>query len=692
MRKRGPILYGILFGILTLFLFSFMIQEHLKPFKTKELVGFFQNPQKPTFRWEWYKNGYYQQRVEKYIACNYGFREPIIRLYHQYCWDFFGKEYVSFIYSGKDRWLYYGHNIEDYYGTEMYHWYPEANAAKEGYEQEVRLLNKVKGILAEYDVTLLTFIAPSKSIIYPEYLPQREHDTTSINAKNYFIKRFDETGMPCFDMNEYFLRLKDTCSFCLFPPTGDHWNFSSVYATDSLHRFMESLRGIHMPRIEYGDSYSDSCRIGDDYNRDLEGQLNLIRPIKVKPKFAYKERDYHMVVDSSTVKPSALFIGNSFLLRSLWYVRPQTVFSDFWFWYYNRVVYKDVNQPTDSVSSINRLDYLLNADYVVWFSSSSQMYRATEGFAEDAIIQLCIGDERFQQKQNELIDSLFHDNSTRNRIAMNYSDARYLKKLDNYTDSLMRKNPEAYFPEIAGDAIPTARNPQLPKALVKRDILRNPLKKALLEVKSYQESIEFQKILDTEAEYSIKGRPSLKDNISLTAYDFFYVEGKVLMDSLRQSPIPKDSLNIQNTKQSYDKMLLKNAIQIMSLRIDQGYYDDNTLANKSFELSRIINKMNNPTSLERIIEKSKSQNKNIEKVIRDDAEWVYQHKNEHNRLDHAEIQILLKKFAIEYKFRSNPDSMTRIQQKAEERGKPVLFMLLDDVNYVYGTETEHTTE
>ena len=213
MKKgNGNIFYGILFGLLMVFLFSFMIQEHFKPFKTKELMGYFMKPNKPKFRWEWYKNGYFQEHLEKYITNNYGFREPIIRLYHQYCWDFFGKEYVSYIYSGKERWLYYGHNIEDYYGTEMYQWYPDAEAAREGYEQEVRLMNKVKGILDEYDVTLLTFIAPSKSIIYPEYLPRREHDTTTLNAREYFIKRFAETDMPCFDMNEYFLRMKDTCS------------------------------------------------------------------------------------------------------------------------------------------------------------------------------------------------------------------------------------------------------------------------------------------------------------------------------------------------------------------------------------------------------------------------------------------------------------------------------------------------
>ena len=331
MKKPRSIFYAILFGLLMVFLFSFMIQEHFKPFKTKELMGYFLKPEKPKFRWEWYKDGYFQKSIEKYITNNYGFREPIIRLYHQYCWDFFGKEYVSYIYPGKERWLYYGHNIEDYYSTEMYHWYPDADAARKGYEQEVRLMNKVKGILDDYDVTLMTFIAPSKSIVYPEYLPRQEHDTTSLNAREYFIQRFGETGMPCFDMTEYFLRMKDTCSFYLFPPTGDHWNFSCVYATDSLLRFMERQRDIRMPRIEYGNEYHTECRIGDDQNRDLEGELNLLRPIKFDPKFEYKERDYWLTSDSTTVKPAALFIGNSFLLRTMAYIPPKEVFSDFQF-------------------------------------------------------------------------------------------------------------------------------------------------------------------------------------------------------------------------------------------------------------------------------------------------------------------------------------------------------------------------
>ena len=562
MRKgKSNILYIVLFGILMVFLFSFMIQEHFKPFKTKELMGYFLEPDQPKFRWEWYKSGYFQQKLEKYITNKYGFREPIIRFYHQYCWDFYGKEYVSYIYSGKERWLYYDHNIKDYYGTEMYNWYPDAEAARKGFEQEVRLMNKVRGILDEYGVTLMTFIAPSKSIVYPEYLPRREHDTNSLNARNYFIKRFAETGMPCFDMNDYFLLMKDTCSFYLFPPTGDHWNFSCVYATDSLLRFMERQRDIRMTKIEYGNEWHNTCRIGDDQNRDLEGELNLLRPIKFNPKFDYKESDYWLTSDSTTVKPSALFIGNSFLLRTMAYVPPKEVFSDFQFWYYNRVIYQDVDKIIDSVNTLNRLDYLLDADYIVWFSSSSQMYRATEGFAEDAIIQLCIGDERFRQRQDQLIDSLFHDQNTRNAIAWNYPDSLYLVKLEGYTNNLMRKNPEAYFPEIAGEGIPTVRNPKLleedywKKRDIRRQIKSDPEWMNSVSGFMVTEGISLQQAIDQETENVLFGRPLMRDT-------------KIGAKEYREILIQQTEQKIRNYKEWFD--VAKADAERLGITVDES--------------------------------------------------------------------------------------------------------------------------
>lgn len=577
MKRKRQLLYAILFGLLMVFLFSFMIQEHLKPFETRELRGYYLKPKKPVVKWKDYQSGLLQKKTENYITNYFGFREPIIRLYHQICWDLFKKEFVSYIYSGKEGWLYYRHNINDYYGAEMYNWFPDTVAARQTYEKEVRLLNKVRGVLQQYDVTLLTFIAPSKSIIYPEYLPNQVPDTTTLNPREYYVRRFAETGMPCLEMNPFFLAMKDTCRFCLFPPTGDHWNFSCVYAADTLLRFMERQRGVRLPRLEYGNEYRDTCSIGEDRNRDLEGELNLLRPIRVKPQYASLERDFRVVSDSGTVKPAALFIGNSFLQRVILYLPPKEVFSDFQFWYYNRVAYQGADQVIDSVNNLRRLDYLLDADYIVWYSTASQMYRATEGFAEDAILQLCVGEERFLERKRQVIDSLFHDQATHNRIAWKYPDSLYLVKLQTYTEEQLRSDPETYFPEIAGEGIPTARNPQLLRDdyLTRRD-LRRQIKADpnwLLAVSSYMASqnLSLQQAIDLEVNNIKQGKPSLQHK-DITPEEYKEILVKQMEIQIYNDPNWLEGLKKSAEEKGYDldNWVHRNAVYMINTQIQQG--------------------------------------------------------------------------------------------------------------------------
>lgn len=556
---KRDIFYGLLFGLLMVFLFSFMIQEHFELFPTKPLFGRFEEVKKPQFHVKTYRNGYFQKATEKYIARHFGFREPIIRLYHQYGWDFYRKVFVSFTCPGKNNWLYYKHNVDDYYGTEMYRWYPDAEAARQGYEQEVRLLNKVRGVLKEYDITLLTFIAPSKEVVYPEYLPRRKYDTTTLNAREYFVRRFAETEMPCFDMNDYFLQMKDTCSFFLFPPLGDHWNFSCVYAADTLLRFMGQQRNETLPHLVYGNEYQTECRIGEDKNRDLEGELNLIRPIRFDSRYGYKERDYEVITDSASPKPAALFIGNSFLQRITAYIPPKEVFSDFQFWYYNRVAYQGLDQIPDSTVYLNRLDYLLDADYIVWFSSTSQMYRATEGFAEDAIIQLCIGDERFEERVNELKKTKQYDNTSRKELS-----------------AMMRKNPEAFFPEIAGEEVPAARNPLLQsesfwqKRDLRRQIKRDPQWMAAVTT-LMGEGLSLQQAIDRETYNLMQGNPSMRGvTVDSRAYKNMLIkqmEQKIWhtqewLDALKKKAIEKGV--------PLEKFVHDNAVYMVNKQIQEG--------------------------------------------------------------------------------------------------------------------------
>lgn len=517
MKKPHSIFYAILFGLLMVFLFAFMIQEHLRPFEFKKMNGRFAVVHKPDFTLEGYKDGSYQKGTEKYLQTHFGFYEPIVRTYNQYCWDFYRKSMVSYITCGKDNWLFYNHTIENYYGTEMYHWYPDAEAAQKGYEREIRLINKMSGVLQQYGITYMTVIAPSKGTIYPELLPRGDFDTTTLKAADYYMKRFDELHLPYIDMTEIFFRIKDTCSIYLFQPLGHHWNFSSVYAADTLFRFMGDLRDIKMPQIHYGDQWIDSCSIGDDKFRDHESELNLTRPIRYDPKYNYRERAYWLTSDTTVTKPSVLITGNSFYLWMMTYLPPKECFSDFQFWYYNKVAYQGLNQLVDSVHRLDRLDYLLDADYVVWFTSESQMYHNTENFAADALIQLCIGEERFNARYEAVKDSLYHDDMTRWRIAAYCDDEMFKKQLVNYTKKMIYDNPEKFFPELACEGIPTARNPRLleesywKKRDIRRQIKRDP--KWMTQVSSFMvaHDISMQQAINEETDNVIFGRPLMRD-------------------------------------------------------------------------------------------------------------------------------------------------------------------------------------
>ena len=538
-----------------------LLQGRFQPIPLKPLYGVTIETEKPDFNLEAYRSGDYAKQEEAYLGEHFGFREPVIRLYNQYLWSCYKKTYAHDVMAGKQGWLYTPESVSDYYGTELLNWQPSVEEAKSTFEREVKYMCRARDILKENDVELLAFIAPEKSFVYPEYLPEGRHDTTTFNACATFLHRFQENGFPCIDMPSWFALMKDTVPYPLIPQTGAHWVFPAVYAADSLIRFMEQQRAILMPHIEYGNEWHSTCCIGDEQNRDLEGELNLLRPIKFNPKYAYKERDFWVVSDSTTVKPSALFIGNSFLLRTMAYLPPKEVFSDFQFWYYNRVAYEDSQKIIDSVSTFNRLDYLIDADYIVWFSSASQMYRATEGFAEDAIIQLCIGEERFRQRQDQLIDSLFHDQNTHNTIAWNYPDSLYRIKLKGYTLDLLRKNPEAYFPEIAGEGVPTVRNPKLleedywTKRDIRRQIKRDPQWMLAVSSQMAMDGVSLQQAIGTETEHVMQGLPSLRNkNVSAAEY--------------RETLILQTEQQIRNYKEWFDAV--KTDAEKRGITIDEA--------------------------------------------------------------------------------------------------------------------------
>ena len=80
---------------------------------------------------------------------------------------------------------------------------------------------------------------------------------------------------------------------------------------------------------------------------------------------------------------------------------------------------------------------------------------------------------------------------------------------------MMRKDPETYFPEIAGEGIPEARNPILltddywQRRDIRRQIKRNPQWLMAVSSQMATEGISLQQAIDNETENVVQGLPSL---------------------------------------------------------------------------------------------------------------------------------------------------------------------------------------
>ena len=476
-------------------LFLPMLQAHVLHIPLKPLNGATLETEKPQFALESYRSGDYAKQEEAYLSQHFGFREPVIRLYNQYLWSCYKKTYAHDVVAGKRGWLYTPESVRDYYGTEMHRWQHSPEAARQRYDREIRYMNHIREILKENDVELLAFIAPEKSFLYPEYLPDGERDTTTFNACAYFWHRLNETGFPCINMTPWFEQMKDTVGYPLIPQTGAHWVFPAVYATDSLFRFMGDLKGIELPRLKIG-TLRESDNHGAD--NDLEQLLNLTLPIR--KRYGYSPTaEVTVVSDTATVKPKVLFIGNSFMWGITNQVPMLEVFDDMEFWYYFSTAYtSDPLEPYCAVTDYNLLEKLLDFDYIVWFTTGNQLNKGTMGFANTAMLTLGVGDSIRRIYIDRIMDTLCRDD-----VQINDSLRR------KEAIAVLQNHPEI-IPELSGDTL-TTQNPIIPYAKIYKDIRKDSLWMAALEAQAFLRTATMEQMLRVEADRLMAGKPLYKD-------------------------------------------------------------------------------------------------------------------------------------------------------------------------------------
>lgn len=551
---KNSLIKKILFALTAVLLFVSAIQKETKLFTLEPLTGVSFLTSRPELGFESYRTGQYQSQAESYIKENFGFREPLIRLYNQFQFDAFRKIYNKDIVVGKDGWLYFIQHANEYYGTEIYRWYDTNEEACAQFDREAQRMWKLRGILKDYNVDFMVFMAPQKGFVYPEHLPDREKDTTTVSAREYYSARFDEYDFPYIEMTKWFIDIKeaDTLPYSLFPQTGAHWDFSAALATDSLLRFMGDLKGVSLPKLHFGPlrESTDETKHGD---YDIENLANLMRPLPHSyDRLLDAEVTYS--VDSTTTQPSAIFVGTSFLMRMYYFVPFSEIFPNSQYWYYNSTVYSGKNYKT--MTYVNKLDVLselLETDYVVWFTEGDQMCKASFGFVELALVKLCFDEETLDVRRRQLMDSL---------------DVTYARAAD-----LIMHDPERYLPELAGDSIPTVRNPRIPEVLAIKEIKKDPKWMITLRCQSIQQNLPLDEIMKLEAQNVLNGRPLMRDNTtSVSREDYIESLVREMVEEIRNKPdlMAQIQEKADNSGRTLEEQLEADARWIINNRIANG--------------------------------------------------------------------------------------------------------------------------
>jgi len=535
--KRKTTYDQILFGILMVSLFLPMLQANVLHIPLKPLNGVVIETERPKLSMASLRTGDYAEQEEAYVSEHFGFREPVIRLYNQYLWSCYRKTYAHDVIAGKNGWLYTTEGVRDYYGTEMLRWQSSTETAKQRFDREVKYMNRVRTLLKENDVELLAFIAPEKSFVYPEYLPERERDTTTFNACNYFVDRFAETGFPCIEMTSWFRQMRDSVSYPLIPQTGAHWVFPAVYAADSLFRYMGELKGVALPKLKIGELHESDNHGADN---DLEQLLNLSLPIRKRNGYS-PTAEVAVGSNSAKVKPKLLFIGNSFMWGIVNHVPLHEMFGEVEFWYYFSTVYKgNPLEPCGQVVDYNLLEKLLDFDYIVWFTTANQLNKGTSSFAGAALLALSVDDSLRIAYTRRIADTLTFEGSSDER----YREAR----------SILVAHPEL-IPELAVDSL-TARNSELAYARYTKEIRKDSVWMAALEAQAFLRTATMQQMLHAEVDRIKAGRPLYKNQTDEIRFSLRCQE-EVKEQMIKLSKNEKLMTEIREKAEMYHKTLEK---------------------------------------------------------------------------------------------------------------------------------------
>ena len=339
------------------------------------LYGDYTNSPDVTFTWGTWWDGSYQQGKAAYLNDQGGFRRDLVRANNQVDYWLFKKLHCNSVVLGKNGCLYQPDYINAWYGRDFV-----------GYDSALHTFTRLKAIqdtLAKLGKSLIVIHTPCKAFFYPDDYPddlKGPHKAPSNFER--FVHLADSLKVNQIDFNTWFTGMKNTSNGLLYPRQGIHWSvYGGLLAADSLTRYMEQLRHIHMLHMTWaGEKKSTKAEDTDD---DVFKALNLVFPILTET-FTYPQIEYKE--DSTKTKPKVIYIGDSFCINWIHnnYMQYSNNNWEFWF-YFHQVMNQDNRDSPEKWIPVDNYDWLgqiKKSDCIVIMYTSHNLHELGNGFIE----------------------------------------------------------------------------------------------------------------------------------------------------------------------------------------------------------------------------------------------------------------------------------------------------------------------
>lgn len=329
-----------------------------------------------------YLDGSYQRYMTGKAKRMTGFREFFIRNYNQVVYSCFGKSTNTNIKQGRKQELYLTMYLNEITGQRLKREYAGIEEAKADAQKNVEATLRLIDTLQSHGTRFLFVFAPSKTGVYPEYMPKYYRDHISdFSLEEYYIELFKQHDIPHIDFLSYFRSIKADAPYPLYTRTGTHWaEWTIPFVADTILRKLEEVADCKLPKVKVVDD-----NFTTDYSKqdiELETTMNLPFPLD-KPALP---RPVCTLTDTlGTDKPNLLVVGDSYFVQL-----KESVFTDafrHWdYWMYNKDSYSS-RKYFDSRQlewMFDAAEVLEDADIVMAVFTNVFMYDYMAGFTQSA--------------------------------------------------------------------------------------------------------------------------------------------------------------------------------------------------------------------------------------------------------------------------------------------------------------------